>query len=29
LGGAVAVALPALWIALSGRPPAALVEPAT
>jgi MFS family permease len=29
LGGAVAVALPALWIALSGSPPAPLVEPVT
>ncbi|HSS82134.1 MAG TPA: MFS transporter [Gaiellaceae bacterium] len=29
LGGAVAVALPALWIALSGSPPASLAEPAT
>jgi len=29
LGGAVAVALPALWIALSGSPPASLVEPVT
>jgi MFS family permease len=29
LGGAVAVALPALWIALSGSPPASLAEPVT
>jgi len=29
VGGAIAVAIPALWIALSGRPPAALVEPVT
>jgi len=29
LGGAVAVALPALWIALSGSPPASVVEPVT
>jgi MFS family permease len=29
LGGAVAVALPALWIALSGRPPAPVAEPVT
>jgi MFS family permease len=28
LGGAVAVALPALWIALAGEPPPALPEPA-
>jgi MFS family permease len=27
VAGAVAVALPALWIALSGRPPAPVVEP--
>jgi MFS family permease len=27
VGGAIAVAIPALWIALSGRPPAPLVEP--
>lgn len=29
VGGAIAVAIPALWIALSGRPPAPLVEPVT
>jgi MFS family permease len=29
LGGALAVALPALWIALSGSPPASLAEPVT
>ena len=29
VGGAIAVATPALWIALSGRPPAPLVEPVT
>ena len=29
VGGAIAVAVPALWIALSGRPPAPLVEPVT
>jgi MFS family permease len=29
LGGAVAVALPALWIALSGSPPASVAEPVT
>jgi MFS family permease len=29
LGGAVAVAVPALWIALSGSPPASLAEPVT
>jgi MFS family permease len=29
LGGAIAVALPALWIALSGSPPAPLAEPVT
>ena len=29
LGGAVAVALPALWIALAGSPPASLAEPVT
>jgi MFS family permease len=29
VGGAIAVALPALWIALSGRPPAPLPEPVT
>ena len=29
VGGAIAVALPALWIALSGRPPAPLAEPVT
>jgi hypothetical protein len=29
VGGAIAVALPALWIALSGSPPAPLAEPVT
>jgi len=29
VGGAIAVAIPALWIALSGRPPAPLAEPVT
>jgi MFS family permease len=29
IGGAIAVAIPALWIALSGAPPAPLVEPVT
>jgi MFS family permease len=29
LGGAIAVALPALWIALAGSPPAPLAEPVT
>jgi MFS family permease len=29
LGGAIAVAIPALWIALSGSPPAPLAEPVT
>ena len=29
VGGAIAVAIPALWIALSGRPPAPQVEPVT
>ena len=29
VGGAIAVAIPALWIALSGSPPAPLVEPVT
>jgi MFS family permease len=29
VGGAIAVAMPALWIALSGRPPAPLAEPVT
>ena len=29
LGGTVAVALPALWIALSGSPPASVAEPVT
>jgi MFS family permease len=29
IGGAIAVAIPALWIALSGAPPAPLAEPVT